>query len=254
MSNKELTNRYGSLASWVYHIDKPIGRSFGDVKYYSERLKNTEGVILEPASGNGRILIPLLEKGLKIEGFDASAAMLSYCEQECKQRGLNGIFRQEMFNTFTSTTSYEAIIIPAGSFQLITDTDEAIEVLRRFKSALKEGGRLIIDLSPLSALAEAPMLARQWNVENGMLTLTESRVETSYLKQTTISQLRYEHWDNEKGLVNSEIDLFSLRFWGVKEFKLALRAVGFTEITISSNYNYLEEISEETHTLTFEAK
>lgn len=253
MKNTTLTNRYASLASWVYHIDKPIGRSFGDVEYYRERLKNIQGTILEPASGNGRILIPLLESGLNIEGFDASAEMLAYCKQECQKRGLNGKFRQEMFNTFTHTTPYEAIIIPAGSFQLITDINEAIKVLKRFKLALKENGRLIIDLFLLSSLAEPPMLARQWDVPNGMLTLTESRVETNYITQTTMSQLRYEHWDNEKGLINSEIDLFALRFWGVKEFELALQAVGFTDITISSNYNYLETPNEETHTVTFEA-
>ncbi|MCC9044018.1 class I SAM-dependent methyltransferase [Myroides sp. M-43] len=254
MKNTELTNRYSTIASWVYHIDKPIGRSFGDVEYYLERLKNCNGTILEPATGNGRILIPLLERGLQVEGFDASLEMLSYCKQECETRKLKTVIKQEMFNNFSYSEPFEAIIIPAGSFQLITDTDEAIEVLKRFKLALKEGGRLIIDLSPISALAERPMLARQWNVDNGMLTLTESRVETSYLKQTTLSQLRYEHWDNEKGLINSEIDLFSLRFWGVKEFELALIAVGFTDITISSNYNYLEEPNTETHTLTFETR
>lgn len=254
MKNTTLTNRYASLASWVYHIDKPIGRSFGDVEYYSERLKNIQGTILEPASGNGRILIPLLESGFNMEGFDASPEMLAYCEQECLKRGLNGNFRQEMFNTFTHSALYEAIIIPAGSFQLITDVNEAIEVLNRFKSALKKNGRLIIDLSLLSSLTESPMSARQWHIPNGILTLTESRVETNYITQTTVSQLRYEHWDNEKGLINAEIDLFALRYWGIKEFELALQAVGFKEVTISSDYNYLKAPNAETHTVTFEVR
>ncbi|MHC5201503.1 class I SAM-dependent methyltransferase [Myroides sp. LJL119] len=253
MKNTTLTNRYGSLASWVYHIDKPIGRSFGDVEYYSERLKNTQGKILEPACGNGRILIPLLETGFDIEGFDASAEMLAYCEQECLKRGLKGNFKQEMFHTFTHTTPYEAIIIPAGSFQLITDVNESITVLKRFKSALKDNGRLIVDLSLLSSLFEPATLARQWNIPRGLLTLNEARVETNYVSQTTVSQLRYEHWDNEKGLINSEIDLFSLRFWGVKEFELALKTAGFTKVTISSNYNYLQAPDTQTHTVTFEA-
>lgn len=50
---------YGKLSSEVYHIDKYIGKSYGDVEYYDEKLK---GKILEPTVGNGRILIPLLEK------------------------------------------------------------------------------------------------------------------------------------------------------------------------------------------------
>ncbi|WP_244649064.1 hypothetical protein [Neoaquamicrobium sediminum] len=69
-------NRYGKLASWVYDLDKPVGRSFGDVEYYLQRLAGCDGPVLEPAVGNGRILVPLLEAGLAVEGFDASEEML----------------------------------------------------------------------------------------------------------------------------------------------------------------------------------
>ena len=30
---------YGSLAALVYDLDKPVGRSFGDVELYSDRLR-----------------------------------------------------------------------------------------------------------------------------------------------------------------------------------------------------------------------
>lgn len=33
-----MQNRYGRLASWIYHLDKPIGHSFGDLEYYQQRL------------------------------------------------------------------------------------------------------------------------------------------------------------------------------------------------------------------------
>jgi len=72
-----MQNRYGKLASWVYNLDKPIGRSFGDQEYYRQRLEHgDDGPILEPAVGNGRIFVPLLEAGFRIEGFDASDEML----------------------------------------------------------------------------------------------------------------------------------------------------------------------------------
>ncbi|OBZ12954.1 SAM-dependent methyltransferase [Bacillus sp. FJAT-26390] len=41
---------------------------------------------------------------------------------------------------------YEAIIVPAGSFLLIENREEAIEVLKRFYDHLEVGGRLILDL------------------------------------------------------------------------------------------------------------
>lgn len=50
---------YGRLSSEVYDMDKPIGHSFGDVEFYMSRLESCGGRILEPATGTGRILIPL---------------------------------------------------------------------------------------------------------------------------------------------------------------------------------------------------
>lgn len=50
---------YGDLASWVYHIDKPIGHSFGDIEYYLARLEGCSGPILEAGVGNGRVDVTL---------------------------------------------------------------------------------------------------------------------------------------------------------------------------------------------------
>lgn len=41
---------YGTLASEIYEIDKPIGHSFGDVEYYLRSLSGVSGRILERAS------------------------------------------------------------------------------------------------------------------------------------------------------------------------------------------------------------
>lgn len=74
-------NFYSKLSTEVYDLDKPIGRSFGNVEYYRERLKNVRGKILEPAVGTGRILIPLLEEGFDVDGIDYSPDMLELCRK-----------------------------------------------------------------------------------------------------------------------------------------------------------------------------
>lgn len=78
---------YSKLSSEVYDIDKYIGLSFGDVEFYSDRLASCTGNILEPGVGTGRILIPLLEKGLKVDGFDVSEEMLKICRNNCEKEG-----------------------------------------------------------------------------------------------------------------------------------------------------------------------
>jgi SAM-dependent methyltransferase len=79
---------YGMLATEVYDIDKPIGHSFGDVEFYLGRLRSCTGRVLEPAVGTGRMMIPLLEAGIKVEGVDNSPEMLAICRARCAERGL----------------------------------------------------------------------------------------------------------------------------------------------------------------------
>lgn len=248
-----MNNRYGTLTSWVYDLDKPAGRSFGDIEFYRERLSDCKGPILEPAVGNGRILVPLLETGLAVEGFDASEEMLAYCRQACRARGLKTNVTRQTFEDFSYETRFEAIIIPVGSFQLITDLASAKAVLRRFHDHLLPGGRLMVDLDPIGGFFSAGSV-RSWTTLDGdVLTLTSTSVETDFVAQTTVSHLRYEHWRNTK-LVDSELELFSLRWWGVNEFVLSLREAGFDEIVVSGNFQYGRFPHKDDDNISFEAR
>lgn len=246
-------NRYGKLAAWVYALDKPIGRSFGDLEFYRSRLENIEGPILEPAVGNGRIMVPLLEAGLPVVGFDASDDMLAYCRDECRRRGLVTDLTKQTFADFRYDTPFSAIILPAGSFQLITDTATACTVLRRFHDALAPGGRLIVDLDPIGSFFGTTPSVRHWDTGTGdLLTLTEQHVETSHIDQTTLSHLRYDLW-RDGALVQSELDLFKLRWWGVAEFAMALREAGFGDVNVAGAYQFGRTPQEGDDVISFEA-
>ncbi|WP_378951150.1 class I SAM-dependent methyltransferase [Mesorhizobium sp. ANAO-SY3R2] len=249
-----MNNRYGTLASWVYNLDKPVGRSFGDVEYYRQRLHDCAGPILEPAVGNGRFFIPMLEAGLAIEGFDPSEEMLGYCRKQCRERGLKPKLSRQTFEDFSSDRKFEAIVVPLGSFQLITDLESAKNVLKRFHDHLAPNGRLMVDLDSIGGFLGADGRVRSWTTEGGdLLTLTENRVETDYVAQKTVSHLRYEHWRAGK-LVDAELELFSLRWWGVEEFKMALREAGFTDVVASGNYQFGQAPQKADNTFSFEAR
>lgn len=248
-----MNNRYGTLASWVYNLDKPVGRSFGDVEYYRQRLGESEGSILEPAVGNGRVYVPLLESGFSIEGFDASEEMLGYCQDECRKRNLSVSVTRQSFEDFSYSKRFAAVIIPAGSFQLVTDTTSAIAVLRRFYDHLVPGGKLIVDLDPVCSFFGPTGSVRRWKTEDGdLLTLTDHRVETDYVAQTTLAHLRYELWQ-DGNLAKSELDLFKLRWWGVEEFSMALQRSGFVEVVVSGNYQHGRAPHNDDEIISFEA-
>lgn len=247
-----MQNRYATLATWVYELDKPVGRSFGDVEFYLERLQGVTGPVLEPAVGNGRLFVPLLEAGLDVKGFDASEEMLGYCRAACESRSLPAALSRQTFEGFSYDERFEAILVPLGSIQLIIDYDAALGVLKRFHDHLAPGGRLILDLDAIDGFLDAPHSVRTWKAGEDLLTLTADRIDTDYVAQTTTTSLRYEHWRAGKP-VDSEIDLFALRWWGVAEFELALRAVGFTEVSSCGDYQHGRKPQKGDGIITFEA-
>lgn len=244
---------YNKLSSEVYDLDKKIGSSFGDVEYYLESLTGCEGEILEPGVGTGRILIPLLENGLRVEGFDLSEEMLQICRDHCEDRGLHpNLFISNMV-TFSSDKNYEAIIVPTGSFLLVHKREDSIKALRNFYNHLRNGGRLILDIFLQTDFEIGKVSTRTWETEQGDLITLESKiVEVDYINQFTISHHRYEKWRNGK-LVQTELERFPLRWYGIEEFKMILQEIGFDEITISADYKYGEYPTDVNQMITFEA-
>jgi SAM-dependent methyltransferase len=245
---------YGKLATEVYDIDKPIGRSFRDVEFYLERLNSCVGRILEPAVGTGRVLIPLLGAGLTVEGVDSSPEMLAVCRARCAERRLEPVLHEADMRSLSLPDRYEAIIVPAGSFLLIERREESLGALRRFGEHLVSDGRLIVDLELPTDLRVGAVSTRSWETPQGeTITLESKLVEVDFLEQYTVSHLRYEKWRDGE-LVKSELQRFPLRWYGLEEFELVLKSVGFTDVVVSADYEYGRRPSHTEQTFTFEAR
>lgn len=248
-----MSKTYGKLASRIYELDKPVGRSFGDVEFYLERLKSVAGPMLEPATGNGRMLVPLAQAGHSVSGFDLSPEMLALCKANCAQHGVEAELSEQGFTTFRYAQKFAAIVLPAGSFQLLTDVVDAMSFLRRSKEALVPNGKLLLDISVTGGFMDHAPRARHWQDGEDLLTLQEMRTATDYVKQVVTSQLRYELWRDTQ-LVTTEMELFSLRWWGMFELELALREAGFTQIKIFGDYQSGAVNTASADTLIFEAQ
>jgi len=51
-------------------------------------VKDENMKVLEPMCGNGRMLIPFMQKGISIEGFDISEEMLKVCKAKGEKLNL----------------------------------------------------------------------------------------------------------------------------------------------------------------------
>ncbi|MEK4029640.1 class I SAM-dependent methyltransferase [Pseudobacillus sp. FSL P4-0506] len=244
---------YNKLSSEVYDIDKYIGLSFGDVEFYSDRLASCKDNILEPGVGTGRILIPLLQKGLKVDGFDVSEEMLKICRNNCEQRGLKPKLFEGKMESVSLDIKYEAIIVPTGTFLLLHRREDSIKALKNFYHHLSNGGRLILDVFLQTDISIGKVSTRTWESKNGdIITLENKVVEVDYINQYTISHNRYEKWgDGER--IQTELERFPLRWYGIEEFKMILEQIGFEDITISADYQYGQYPTTSSQIITFEA-
>jgi ubiquinone/menaquinone biosynthesis C-methylase UbiE len=246
-----MTYGYGTLSARVYDLDKPVGTSFGDVEFYLRALQGVSGVILEPGVGTGRMLIPLLEAGLQVEGSDTAPDMLKICRDSCRSRDLEPVLHEVDMAGFVAPSRYQAIVIPAGTFALVTGRGRAEAALRNMRESLTCGGRLIVDLDPPS-FDTAPGPMRHWRDGEDLLTLHTQHVETDPVAQQTTSWLRYELWRAGR-LILTELQLFKLRQYGLAEFTSMLAVAGFTTVGVCGNHQEGKAPDPTSHVWTFQA-
>ncbi|MDT3445086.1 MULTISPECIES: class I SAM-dependent methyltransferase [unclassified Pseudofrankia] len=241
---------YGPLCSLVYQLDKPVGTSSGDVEFYRDLLAGTSGEILEPAVGTGRILIPLLQAGFRVRGFDPSPAMLTICRDNCAAHGLDPVLFEADLVTFQEPAAFAAVVIPTGSFALVTGRERAAQALRNLRESLRPGGRLIVDVEPLEQ-STSPGPLRHWWLGDEMLTL--SSLPPAQPEEGVVSSwLRYERWRDGR-LVETELQNFSLQRYDLDGFAALLREAGFTAVTVHADYQAGLSPTPDSHVWTFVA-
>lgn len=232
---------YGELCTEVYDHTKQIGQSFGgDIEYYRDRLKHCKGRILEAMVGSGRVYIPLLESGLKVDGVDYSPEMLASCRRRCEERGLSANLYESGLQELSLPNRYEAILIPGGSFLLIEKREESLAALRRLYDHLQPGGRLMLDLFLPDHNFECGQFGgtSAFTLPNGdTITMEGKLVEADFYHQYKVSHLKYEKWRNG-ALIQTELQRFALRWYGIEEFKLVLESIGFTDVVVSADFDY----------------
>ncbi|MFC9219974.1 class I SAM-dependent methyltransferase [Streptomyces hygroscopicus] len=134
---------YNALAD-VYDLMYPAASpDIADAVDFIAKITPEPGRVLELGVGNGRIAIPLAERGLTVHGIDGSEQMLAKLadrDPEGKVRATAG--------DFTATTTgevYDTVFIALNTFFAPTSADQQVECMRRMAEQLAEGGRVVIE-------------------------------------------------------------------------------------------------------------
>lgn len=238
MTRQALTT-YLSLCTEYYNLDKHSDRETIDgLAFYTHRAQEACGKILEPMCGTGRFLIPLLEQGFDIEGFDASQHMLDalkqkYSHRSTKQPPISYAFAQD----FSSIHRYALIFVPFGSWGLIVDVEESKKALQILYDHLLSGGKLFLEIDTIASVPQCGV----WNRN------IHSRSDGSYIALNTFCSYepktqRFKAVCRYESIVNGtiaevETEDFYMHLYAFDEMDQLLISVGFTQIQKYADYH-----------------
>ncbi|MBW4626294.1 MAG: class I SAM-dependent methyltransferase [Brasilonema octagenarum HA4186-MV1] len=229
---------YGSLCTEVYDITKPIDGKYPDVPYYIKHLSKIGGRILEAMVGTGRLLIPLLEADLNVEGIDSSEDMLACCHRHCTQKGLKPVLHHGSVENLDLPGKFKAIIVSFGSFMLLEKRNAAVAALQAFARHLEPQGRIFIDLElPIEDFKTENIVRQRSPIEcpDGSTILLQITSDIDWLNQLNMSVIRYEKWKDGE-LIATELQRLPLHWFGRDEFIICLQENGYKDITLCANY------------------
>lgn len=248
---------YGELATIVYQLSKPIGTALnGDIDYYLERIQANSSKyqrVLEIGSGTGRALIPLLEEGVNIEGIEYSDEMLSLCRDELARRQLTTSLYQGDYITCQFPHSFDTLIIPVATFNLITAHKGIQLFLEKCVSDLKKGGRIIfdIDLPFYPELGERQRSQYEWDSQKS-ISVEHEITKIDWLTQEIHHLYTYQLWKNQR-LIDTQHQQLNIKWYGLTEIRFLLEQAGFKNVVISADYEYELAPSDSNQTITIEA-
>ena len=231
---RNLSESYEGLAadSWdLFGGNRPED----DLEYYANAIKSGGGPALDVACGSGKHLIPYLQRGLEVEGLDASETLLKSCRERGAALGHSPVLYCQRMQEMALPRRYRTIFISVGSFQLLTDLRDVAVALRKCRNHLEHGGRLYITaFKPEEAFNTAHRTRQTWGpqirpTDGAEITIRRWTESVDYTHRTLIE--RREYVVILRGtVVNEEAATLHLRWYEIDELTAMLSAAGFADV------------------------
>ena len=128
----------------------PSHQNRPDVEFYTRLAGESNGPVLELASGTGRVLMPIARSGKLVSGLEASEHMLRRCREalEKEPREVRDEVRlvQGRMQSFQLEDRFGLVICPFNSFLHLLSVEEQLSCLDCVHEHLEPGGRFAFDV------------------------------------------------------------------------------------------------------------
>lgn len=225
---------YLSLCTEVYDLSKP--RPPEDAyAFYRSYVAKANGSILEPMCGTGRFLLPLLEEGFNIQGFDASEHMLEALRVKAKAKNLKPLIWKGFIEDLKRSEKYNLIFIPSGSFCLITDLEAVKSALKIFHDHLTDDGILLFESETRNSVPQLDIWRGSvWHKPNGEMIILSQLATLDDKICNSIG--KYELSSNNR-IIHTEVEELRVRIYDPYELTDILRNSGFQNIRVVKAFN-----------------
>lgn len=218
--------------------DIPYGLDF-----YIALAKEAKGGVLDVACGTGRILLPLLQAGVDIEGLDLFEPMLRTLRAKAAALGLSPRLHQADMSDFSVPRKFGLVMIPFNAFIHNMTQAAQIRCLQLCREHLLPGGLLALDTYfPSVEVTGTPPGTRVF--EGEMPHPVTGLPMRMYDTRTFDRVAQTQHSINELELLAADGSVAkvhrsecSLRYIYKHEMELLLRLAGFARWKISGDFD-----------------
>lgn len=244
-------NTYLSLCTEVYDLSKPNPPE-DDYAFYRDYAMRANGPILEPMCGTGRFLLPLLEEGFNVHGFDASDHMLKVLHAKATTKNLDATAWKGFVEDLKRPEKYNLIFIPSGSFCLIINPVQVEKSLKAIYDHLADGGIFLFEAETLNAVPEQGIWRGSvWTKPNGQKIIL-SQLATMQDDICT-SLCKYELMEAGK-IIHTEIEELKVKIYEQDQLTKMLQAVGFKHIRTLKAFDPSSEPAKQDESIVYECK
>lgn len=163
-----------------------------ELRLMADFLKRHPGPALEIGSGSGRLMFPLVQSGLEVEGLELSPDMRALGEIRAARLGVDPVVHAGDMNSWHPGRRYAALLAPAFTLQLAADPEAT---LRHWHSLLENHGGLYLTVFMPYAelLGDLPENAWYPDHEVTLPDGREGRLETRHHLDAKNQLLHREH-------------------------------------------------------------
>ncbi len=165
-----------------------------EVALMAEFLKKFPGPALEIGSGSGRLMFPLVQMGLPVEGLELSPDMLTLAQIRARRLNIQPLVHHGDMSNWSDGRKFAALLAPAFTLQLASDPTKT---LHHWHTLLENNGGLYLTVFMPYAELLGDLPENEWyedhrvTLSDGRLGLLETRHQLNHQLQVLSREHRY---------------------------------------------------------------